>query len=60
MLVEDSSSFRQVVKDNLRDQFPSMDIIEAADGVEAFQKIDSHPPNLIFRTSVYLGKTALN
>ena len=47
MLVEDSTSFRQVVKDNLQDQFPSMDIIEAADGVEAFQKIHSHPPNLI-------------
>jgi len=25
-----------------------MEIIEAAHGVEAFQKIDSHPPNLIF------------
>jgi len=42
MLVEDSPSFRQLVKANLRDQFPSMDIIEAADGVEAFQKIDSY------------------
>ncbi len=48
MLVEDSSSFRQLVKNHLQDQFPSMDIIEAADGVEAFQKIDGHPPNLIF------------
>jgi len=48
MLVEDSASFRQIVKDNLQDQFPSMDITEAEDGVEAFQKIDSHPPNLIF------------
>jgi DNA-binding NarL/FixJ family response regulator len=48
MLVEDNSSFRQLVKINLQDQFPSMDIIEAADGIEAFQKIDPHPPNLIF------------
>ena len=48
MLVEDTPSFRQVVKNSLQDQFPSMDIIEAGDGVEAFQKIDSHPPNLIF------------
>jgi CheY-like chemotaxis protein len=47
MLVEDNTSFRQIVKNNLLDQFPSMDIIEAADGVEAFQKIDSHPRNLI-------------
>jgi DNA-binding NarL/FixJ family response regulator len=59
MLVEDSSSFRQVVKDNLRDQFPSMDIIEAADGVEAFQKIDSHPPNLIFMDISLPGENGL-
>ena len=48
MLVEDSSSIRQVAKDNLQDHFPSMGIIEAADGVEAFRRIDAHPPNLIF------------
>jgi len=38
MLVEDSTSFRQIVKDNLKDQYPSMDIIEAADGVEALRE----------------------
>jgi len=47
MPVEDSSSFRQVVKGNLQDLFPSMGIIEATDGVEAFQKIGADPPNLI-------------
>jgi DNA-binding NarL/FixJ family response regulator len=59
MLVEDSTSFRQVVKDNLQDQFPSMDIIEAADGVEAFQKIHSHPPNLIFMDIRLPGENGL-
>ena len=59
MLVEDSTSFRQVVKNNLQDQFPSMDIIEAADGVEAFQKIDSHPPNLIFMDISLPGENGL-
>ena len=48
MLVEDSPNFRQIVKDTLQDQFPCMDIIEAANGAEALQKIDGHPPNLIF------------
>jgi len=48
MLVEDNSSFRQVVKRNLQDQFPSTDMIEAADGVEALKEIDSCLPNLIF------------
>jgi len=59
MLVEDSTSFRQVVKVNLQDQFPSMDIIEAADGVEAFKKIDSHPPNLILMDITLPGENGL-
>jgi DNA-binding NarL/FixJ family response regulator len=59
MLVEDSSSFRQVVKGNLEDQFPSMGIIEAADDVEAFQKIDAHPPNLIFMDISLPGENGL-
>jgi DNA-binding NarL/FixJ family response regulator len=59
MLVEDSSSFRQLVKDTLQDLFPSMNIIEAADGVEAFQKIDSHPPNLIFMDIGLPGENGL-
>jgi len=59
MLVEDSSSFRQVVKNNLEDLFPLMDIIEAADGVEAFQKIDGHPPDLIFMDVSLPGENGL-
>ena len=59
MLVEDNPSFRQVVKNNLQDIFPSMDIIEAADGVEALQKIDSHPPNLIFMDIRLPGENGL-
>ncbi len=59
MLVEDNSSFRQLVKDILQDEFPSMDIIEAADGVEAFQNIDSRPPNLIFMDIELPGENGL-
>ena len=59
MLVEDSSSFRQVVKNDLQDQFPSMEIIEAADGAEAFQKIDGRPPNLIFMDISLPGENGL-
>jgi DNA-binding NarL/FixJ family response regulator len=59
MLVEDNTSFRQIVKNNLLDQFPSMDIIEAADGVEAFQKIDSHPRNLILMDITLPGENGL-
>jgi len=59
ILVEDSPLFRQMIKNNLQDQFPSMEIIEAADGVEALQKIDSHPPNLIFMDIQLPGENGL-
>jgi DNA-binding NarL/FixJ family response regulator len=59
MLVEDSTLFRQVVKNNLQDQFPSMEIIEAGNGAEAFQKIDSHPPHLIFMDITLPGENGL-
>ena len=59
MLVEDSSLFRQLVKNDLQSQFPSMNIIEAGDGIEAFQKIDSHHPNLIFMDIQLPGKNGL-
>jgi DNA-binding NarL/FixJ family response regulator len=36
-----------------------MDIIEAEDGVEAFQKIDAHPPNLIFMDINLPGENGL-
>ena len=59
MLVEDSSSFRQLLKNSLQDLFPSMEIIEAADGVEAFQRIDADPPNLIFMDVGLPGENGL-
>jgi len=59
MLVEDSSLLREIVKCHLQDQFPSMDVIEAADGVEAFRKIDGHPPNLIFMDISLPGENGL-
>jgi len=59
LLVEDNSLFRELVKDHLQDQFPSMDIIEAANGVEAFQKIGADPPNLIFMDIRLPGENGL-
>ena len=59
MLVEDNLSYRQLVKDKLQNQFPSMDIIEAKDGTEALQKIDSHPPDLIFMDVRLPGENGL-
>ncbi len=59
MLVEDNPSFRCILKDNLRDLFPSMEIIEAANGVDAFQEIDLHPPDLIFMDIRLPGENGL-
>jgi DNA-binding NarL/FixJ family response regulator len=59
MLIEDNPSFRQILKGNLQDLFPSMEILEAADGIEAFQKIDFYPPDLIFMDVRLPGENGL-
>ena len=59
MLVEDSYVFRQVVKLYLQSEFPSMSIVEAADGVEALKEINSCPPNLIFMDFILPGENGL-
>jgi len=59
MLVEDNPSFRIVVKSILQSQFPLMDITEAADGVEALQKIDFRHPDLIFMDVRLPGENGL-
>ena len=59
MLVEDNQSFRQVVKFYLQSEFPSMSIIEAADGVEALKEIEARPPNLILMDFILPGENGL-
>ena len=59
MLVEDSHSFRQVVKFYLLSEFSSICIVEAGDGVEALKEIDSYPPNLIFMDIRLPGENGL-
>jgi len=48
LLVEDSTIFRKLLKETLHSGFPSLEISEAANGEEAMQKINVHPPDLIF------------
>jgi DNA-binding NarL/FixJ family response regulator len=59
LLVEDNASFRQTLFDILSAQFPSIVIEEAADGKEAFQKIESALPNLIFMDIKLPGENGL-
>ena len=48
MLVEDNGSFRKVIRDDLLSRFPSMKVIEASNGEEAFKGLASFPTDLIF------------
>jgi CheY-like chemotaxis protein len=48
LIVEDSTLFRQLLKETLHDRFPSIKILEAVDGEEAIQEIETSRPDLIF------------
>ena len=59
MLVEDNPLFRGIVKAILQTQFPLIDIIEAADGVEAMRAMGSLPIDLIFMDVRLPGENGL-
>jgi two-component system response regulator YesN len=48
LIVEDTHTYRQMLKTTLQESFPTIAIDEAADGGEALQKVDSFLPDLIF------------
>jgi two-component system response regulator YesN len=48
ILVEDDNGFRQCVKKILSSRYPSIQLMEAGNGMEAMSKIDLAPPDLIF------------
>ena len=59
MLVEDNLIFRESFRDRLQLQFPSMEIAESGNGVEALEKIASFFPNLIFMDIRLPGENGL-
>jgi len=59
MLVEDNVIFRDSLRDSLRLKFPSMEIAEADNSVEALAKIASFSPNLIFMDIRLPGQNGL-
>jgi len=59
LIVEDSFIFRKLLKDTLQSQFPSMEIVEALDGNEALQKIETRAPDLIFIDIKLPGESGL-
>ena len=59
MIVEDNVSFREMLKGGLLSQFPSMEVIEAGNGEEAFRKLASYPIDLIFMDIGLPGENGL-
>jgi CheY-like chemotaxis protein len=60
LVVEDNARFRQLLKELLRDRFPSIDIYEAADGNEALEKVEAFHPDLIFMDIRLPGENGLD
>lgn len=59
LIVEDNTIYRQIIKDNLYLDVPSIIIEEAADGIEAMKKIDDFLPHLIFMDIKLPGENGL-
>ena len=59
LIVEDSTLFRQLLKETLHDRFPSIEIHEAVDGEGAFQEIETSRPDLIFMDIRLPGENGL-
>jgi len=59
MTVEDNLFFRETFKGNLLSEFPSMEIIEAGNGEEAFKRLSSHAVDLMFMDIRLPGESGL-
>jgi DNA-binding NarL/FixJ family response regulator len=59
MTVEDNLSFREMFKGQLLSEFPLMEVIEAANGEEAFKWLASYPIDLVFMDIRLPGQNGL-
>ena len=60
LIVEDSTLFRQLLKETLVDRFPEIEIHEAGDGTEAFLKTEAFNPDLVFMDIRLPGENGLD
>jgi len=60
LIVEDNRSFRQFFKENLESRFPSIEILEAADGEKALQIVEAESPALVFMDIQLPGENGLS
>jgi DNA-binding NarL/FixJ family response regulator len=59
LIVEDNATFRQSFKEFLKAEFPSLELSEAREGKEAFEKIEAIHPDLIFMDIKLPGENGL-
>jgi len=59
MTVEDNLPFREMFKGHLLSEFPSMEVIEAANGEEAFKGLASYTIDLVFMDIRLPGQNGL-
>jgi DNA-binding NarL/FixJ family response regulator len=59
LIVEDNFIFRQMLKEVLCAQFPTMAVAEEPDGSELFAKIDAFHPNIILMDIRLPGESGL-
>jgi len=59
LIVEDNTTFRQMLKEILYARFPTMEIAEEPDGSELFSKLDAFHPNIVFMDIRLPGENGL-
>ncbi len=59
LIVEDSTLFRQLLKEMLQDRFPTVKLYEASDGEEALVKTEALHPDLVFMDIRLPGENGL-
>jgi len=59
LIVEDNVTFRQTLKESLGSRFPTMEIEEAPDGRDLFNRIESFHPEIVFMDIRLPGENGL-
>ena len=59
LIVEDNTTFRQVLKEILNSKFPTMNIVEEPDGNQLLSTLDAFRPQIVFMDIRLPGESGL-
>jgi DNA-binding NarL/FixJ family response regulator len=59
LIVDDNSMLRETTRTFLESRFPGLCVLEAQDGIEAFQQTNNHEPDLILMDIGLPGENGL-